>query len=49
MQRRDEQIVTLNGGASSLKFALFSAGPPLTRVLDGKVDRIGLPEATLVV
>ncbi len=41
-------ILALNGGASSLKFALFNANPPLTRILDGKIDRIGLPEATLV-
>jgi len=49
VQRSGKQILTLNGGASSLKFALFKAGPPLTRILDGKIDRIGLPEAALVV
>jgi acetate kinase len=40
-------ILTLNGGASSLKFALFHAKPTLSRILDGKIDRIGQPEATL--
>jgi acetate kinase len=34
------RILTLNGGASSLKFALFEAKPPLTRILRDKVDRI---------
>ena len=33
-------ILTLNGGASSLKWALFEAKAPLTRILDGKIDRI---------
>ncbi len=49
MERNGERILTLNSGASSLKFALFKADPPLTRILDGKIDRIGLPESTLVI
>ncbi len=37
-------ILTLNGGSSSIKFALFAAeqGNELRRVLQGKIDRIGL-------
>ena len=35
-------ILTINGGSSSIKFALFEAGEPLKRGIYGKVDRIGL-------
>ncbi len=40
-------ILTINGGSSSIKFALFEAGDSLRRILEGAVERIGLPEATL--
>jgi acetate kinase len=40
-------ILTINGGSSSIKFALFEEGEPLRRVLQGKVDRIGLAGASL--
>jgi acetate kinase len=42
-------ILTINSGSSSVKFALFSVGQPLARILSGKFDRIGLPEAKLTV
>jgi acetate kinase len=42
-----QSILTINGGSSSIKFALFEAGDPLRRILEGSVERIGLPEATL--
>jgi acetate kinase len=35
-------ILVLNGGSSSIKFALYQAGNPLKRGLHGTVDRIGL-------
>jgi acetate kinase len=35
-------ILTLNGGSSSIKFALYEAVKPLKRGLHGAVDRIGL-------
>jgi acetate kinase len=41
------RILTINGGSSSIKFALFEAGDSLERILEGGIDRIGLPEATL--
>jgi acetate kinase len=41
------RILTINGGSSSIKFALFDAGDPLRRILEGAIERIGLPEATL--
>jgi acetate kinase len=40
-------ILTLNGGSSSLKFALFQSNKTLERVLAGKFDRIGQPDAQL--
>ncbi len=42
-------ILTINGGSSSIKFALFEAGEPLRRALEGSIDRIGLPGATFAV
>jgi acetate kinase len=43
-----QSILAVNGGSSSIKFALFhEAGETLTRGLHGKVDRIGLKGATL--
>ena len=41
--------MTINGGSSSLRFALFRAGQPLTRLLTGKFDRVGLPKGTFSV
>jgi acetate kinase len=42
-------ILTINGGSSSIKFALFEASEPLRRVLWGGIERIGLPDASLFV
>jgi acetate kinase len=42
-------ILTINGGSSSIKFALFAAGDSLQRILEGSIERIGLPDATFVV
>ena len=47
MKSANPRILTINGGSSSIKFALFEAGDPLRRILEGGIDRIGLPEATL--
>jgi acetate kinase len=41
------RILTINGGSSSIKFAVFEAGDSLRRILEGGIERIGLPEATL--
>jgi len=41
------RILTINGGSSSIKFALFEGGESLQRILEGRIDRIGLPEATM--
>jgi acetate kinase len=42
-------ILTLNGGSSSIRFALHSMGDTLTRGLSGKLDRIGMPGTTFTV
>ena len=49
MKPVNPRILTINGGSSSIKFAVFEAGDPLRRILEGGVERIGLPEATFVV
>ena len=41
-------ILTINGGSSSIKFALFEARETLQRILAGSIERIGLPETTFV-
>jgi acetate kinase len=46
MKPASPHILTVNGGSSSIKFALFEAGNPLWRILGGEIERIGLPEAT---
>ena len=42
-----KSILTINGGSSSIKFALFETGAPLRRILEGRVERIGFPDANL--
>src|SRR6266699_1136730 len=44
-----DSILTINGGSSSLRFALFQVVKrTLDRVFAGKFERIGLPDARLV-
>jgi acetate kinase len=43
----DPHILTINGGSSSIKFALFEVGNSRRRLLEGELERIGMPEATL--
>jgi hypothetical protein len=40
-------VLTINGGSSSIKFALYETEEPPKRHLHGKVDRIGLPGTNL--
>jgi acetate kinase len=35
-------LLALNGGSSSIRFALYDGSAPLRRLLAGKVDRVGL-------
>ena len=41
--------MTINGGSSSIRFAVYEAGETLRRQLDGKIDRIGLSGTNLIV
>jgi len=40
-------LLTINGGSSSVRFALYENAEPLRRLLDGKVDRVGLSGTNL--
>ena len=42
----DPAVLVLNGGSSSIKFALYQTGDPPKQGLHGKVDRIGLSGTT---
>ena len=42
-------ILTINGGSSSIKFALFEADSSLRRIFEGQIERIGSPAAMLSV
>ena len=46
MKPANPHILTINGGSSSIKFALFEVGKSLRRTLEGGIERIGLPDAT---
>src|SRR5450631_4259896 len=46
MMPTSRPILTVNGGSSSIKFALFETGDSFRRILKGGIDRIGLPQAT---
>jgi acetate kinase len=42
-------VLTVNGGSSSLKFALFSTKGGLKRIVSGRMERIGMPDGRLVI
>ena len=42
-------ILTINGGSSSIRFAVFEAGSTPRRALDGKIDRLGVTGTRLIV
>src|ERR1019366_8927158 len=47
MKPANAHILTINGGSSSIKFALYAAVKPLKHGLYGTVDRIGLSGTNL--
>ena len=47
MKPAKPRVLTINGGSSSIKFALYQVGEPLERRLSGMIDRIGLSGTTL--
>ena len=44
-----ESLLTINGGSSSIRFAVYDAGETLRRQLAGKIDRIGMSGTNLTV
>ena len=42
-------VLTINGGSSSIRFAVYEAGETPRRRLDGKIDRIGLRGTNLII
>jgi acetate kinase len=49
MKTAARQILTINGGSSSIKFALFEAGDSVVHIVKGAIDWIGMPGSTLKV
>ncbi len=47
LPRSGRRVLTVNGGSSTVKFAVFDAGDPPRRVLGGAVERVGLPDSFL--
>ena len=48
-QAPSHRVLTINGGSSSIKFALFEINASLQRVLAGQIERIGLPNPVFTV
>ena len=42
-------VLTINGGSSSIRFAFFEAGQSIKRLLQGKMERIGSDDASLAI
>ena len=47
MKPAESRVLTINGGSSSIKFALFEVGGATRRILKGELERIGTPQASL--
>jgi acetate kinase len=47
MAQLDLRVLAINGGSSSIKFALFEAGAPMQRLLQGAIEGIGRPGSAL--
>ena len=48
MTHRSQSVLTINGGSSSIKFAIYDGETSLTRGLSGHIDRIGQPNPKLI-
>ena len=42
-------VLTINGGSSSIRFAVYEAGETPRLLLDGKIDRVGMSGTNLIV
>jgi len=43
----DRRVLSINGGSSSIKFALFEVGDPMQRIFQGAIEGIGQPRSAL--
>ena len=43
----DRRVLSINGGSSSIKFALFEVGDPMQRIFQGAIEGIGRPRSAL--
>ena len=46
MKSTKNNILTINGGSSSIKFAIYETGAALTQILGGSIDNIGSKNAS---
>jgi acetate kinase len=44
---KNESILTINGGSSSIKFCLYKIEEPLRKIFDGQIENIGSAKAKL--
>ncbi len=49
MNAAEKSILTINGGSSSIKFALFAASRSIPLTLKGQIERIGMPDTAFSV
>ena len=42
-------VLTINAGSSSIRFAFYDTGAPPTKLLDGKLERIGFDDTSMTV
>lgn len=42
-------ILTINGGSSSIKFALYEKAGPASLAYSGMIERIGIPDSVMTV
>jgi hypothetical protein len=47
--RESCSVLAIKGGSSSIRFSRFDESEPLRRLLDGKVDRVGLSGANFTI
>jgi acetate kinase len=43
--KRVRDVLVINAGSSSIKFALFDASDPIVQIFEGAIERIGMPNA----
>lgn len=49
MQQQKSNVLTINGGSSSIRFALYTMQDPMQCILSGKIHRIGLDHPQLTI